>query len=390
MLRFIHNTFFAVFFLAALIHVPICIAKIGGFDASPLAAVYLSLETLLWMLFLPFFVALFCSRKIPWTIYLPPLLVLLWQMMGFWPIFPLELENPVRDLSGSLLSLLIAFHNLWARRKLSGDTFGFFEISFFSTQESFPWRRFLLFMPISVLALASCSLASMSLAMARQLNTESAGHVRIDWDGVFMRHSVYVKDSQKIYLFAMIHIGDARFYDQVLASIPQENTVVLEEGVKDKNRLIKEGFDYSKVASVLRIDHQTNKFSREVFQQRNTVSADIDVSQLNPKTIEFLNKLGRVMNGNFDSESLGALFNKDAMNIMQKDLIQFRNDHLMQVLAAQKDRYANIVIPWGGLHLKDIAQRLEKQGYQRESISEVKAIDFLQGIQWKKSSSATP
>ncbi len=384
MLRFIHNAFFAVFFLAALLHVPICIAKLVGIDAAALAAAYLSLEALLWLLFLPFFIAVFCSRKVPSSIYLPPLLFLLWQTMGFWPIFPLQMEDPLRDLSGSILGLLIAFHSLWARRKLNGDFLGFFAINFFAGRERFPWRRFLLFLPLSMIALAACSLTSMSLAMARQLNTESAGHVRIDWDGVFMRHSVYVKDGQRIYLFAMIHIGDAGFYEQVLARIPQDNTVVLEEGVKDKNRLIKEAFDYSKVASVLRIDHQTNKFSRDVFQQRNTVSADIDVSQLNPKTIDFLNKLGRVMNGNLDAESLGALFHKDAMNIMQRDLIQFRNDHLMQVLAAQKDRYANIVIPWGGLHLKDIAERLEKQGYQRESLSEVKAIDFWQGTPGKK------
>ncbi len=380
MLRSIHNAFFMVFLVSLAVTCAVSLAQILGIDLASLLTLQQSLNNLRLMLFLAFFFSLFFSRNVGWRIYLPLVLFMCWDLVGYWPVFDLQPGNSLRDLTGSILGMFVGLDSVWQRRRKGGNFWGLWDDRVFAEREDFPWPRLLIFLPLSLGLLSVWFACAMAVALVQSFNRESAGHVRVGWDGVYMQQSIYAKDAQRVYLFAMIHIGDESFYQKVLEQIPAQNSLVLEEGVTDKKGLIKNGLDYSIVADKLKLEPQTRTFSRQLMQQRKTVHADVDVSQFHPQTIELLNSFGLIFSGELPQDQWEKVFGKTSMELLKNDLIGMRNDHLMDVFQVQKDHYSSLIIPWGGLHLKDVAERLMKLGYSREAAVEIKAIDFARWL----------
>lgn len=127
-----------------------------------------------------------------------------------------------------------------------------------------------------------------------------------------------------------------------------------------------------------------------MFELNNDISidllpADIDLDEFNPLTIKVLNALAnQVLNS--ESPLTGYLeFNRwaqqnvppDFDKTIMADLIDKRNRHVVGILPHALNKYDNLVIPWGALHMKGIEQALLEKGFQREKSRERLSIDFL-------------
>ena len=79
----------------------------------------------------------------------------------------------------------------------------------------------------------------------------SDGFVDVSFKGVTMEVREYVReDGKKVTLVPMSHVGESQFYETLAASFPPD-AVVLMEGVSDKQKLLPNAPNYSKMATLI-------------------------------------------------------------------------------------------------------------------------------------------
>jgi len=202
----------------------------------------------------------------------------------------------------------------------------------------------------------------------------------------------------------MIHVGEKEYYDELAESVAPGRTIVLAEGVSDDDNLLRNRFDYGKLAGFLGLSSQekmlfrgrlieAEDFHRPRLRPRggerepaepDILRADVDVSSFRPPTIQLLDALGKHLN---DSGSLakGLLsFNGWAeknvtpeMNeVIFDDILYRRNKEVIRHLGKALDHYDTIVIPWGALHMAEIEEEVLERGFELEQERDRVSIDF--------------
>jgi hypothetical protein len=103
------------------------------------------------------------------------------------------------------------------------------------------------------------------------------------------------------------------------------------------------------------------------------VFADVDIADLSPPTLKFLEQVGTI----FQSASLSEAFQRyvtvassfeeeEIANVM-KEIVEKRNAKVIADFDRYAPRFQTIYMPWGALHMPDLEDQLKARGYRIES-----------------------
>lgn len=343
-----------------------------------------------------FFACLGIDRRLPKRVFLPLTLYISWSAMAMWPLSgvvgreSLGLISAVGQLllGGIAIVLLrgLGGKNLLTRELFQtpmfslGNTLGFTTINF-------------LLLPF---ALVYTGLATTSYYLERQ----TAGFMRLSPIGIYMTDRSYHLDEKVIRLTGMIHIGKEDYYEGLADSMPTERTIILAEGVTDQDSLLEYQFNYSKLAGVIGLSSQEkmrfdgnlvdlyalnggNPTDREQ-DKPDIARADIDLNRFDPQTVEFLNALGRTLFSDKPLVEGLAEYNVWVSENMTPeriagvmfDILDKRNEVVIDSMLRTLKRYDTIIIPWGAMHMPAIEEAVLEQGFVPGTAHERLSLDF--------------
>ena len=196
-------------------------------------------------------------------------------------------------------------------------------------------------------------------------------------DGLTVQAKKYVRnDGKTIQLFPMAHVADAGFYQQVAQTFPT-NSVILMEGVTDKQNLLTNKLSYKRMAKSLGLSEQKKEF---VPTRGEMIRADVDVAQFSKQTIDFLNLVtlfhARGVNAATVLQLLQFVPPPDFEAGLFQDLLTKRNQRLLEEIQTQLPQTDNIMVPWGVSHMPGIAREIEKSGFRLDESQEYVVIRF--------------
>lgn len=376
MRKTIYNLYFSyIFFYAAFL---LASAPFRPFlhDSEAFTSLAQTLSSLDSLLLIPFVVAVFSAKQLPGRCYWPIFLCLAFDFLILLPAFPIDGPRTLANVFSASLKFAVVLDNLRLRRRLTGHPFGLFDDAYLARQPRFSWPRLVFGLPAFFTGMVLVFSCGIVLTLARTINVQGEGYVRVGWDGLYTKKSVFAKGGQEIYLIGMTHIGDDAYYQKVLDSIPEERTLILKEGVSDREGRLKSGLDYRKVAETLGVETQPRSFPPEIEAKHKIVRADIDISDMDPAMIEKLDAIGDSLDGNWDIARLLKIGKGDE-GAFRNAILLARNDHLMAVFDEMALDFERVVIPWGALHGGDISRRLVERGYTLVHSEEMRGIAFF-------------
>lgn len=335
------------------------------------------------------------NRHLPRLILLPPQLWMLWSLLSYWPLEPAVGIH--YNLYASIAQLILALIVLQLNRAINGQSLFLINKQF--NGPSFEGARLLKFILANLFIFPVLLFLVLFSLTSNFIEKGSAGFVRLKPNGLYMIERTYRQADKQIQMMGMIHLARPQYYTDIIAAIPQQKTLILLEGVSDREELLKEQFSYGKVAELMGLTSQkTSHFqgrliTKKSLDRRNSnekleidlLPADIDLSRFDPLTIKILNALAKnVLNaenplagysefGRWAEQTVPTDFDKVVMN----DLLSKRNRHLISYFPAALKKYDNLVIPWGALHMKELEQAVLKQGFEQTESREHLSIDFL-------------
>lgn len=343
------------------------------------------------------------DRRLPKRIFLPQIFFVLFCPFSIWLFPPLAgirtygLIAAIVQVALGMLPLYYCHSGAERSLKLPAESFA---TPFFSLKNSLSFTA-------ANLLTAPFVLIMLLLFTANAYMSEyTADFMRLNPGGLRMVERVYKRADRTVRLAAMIHVANKEFYDELAASIPPGRSIVLAEGVSDDEQLLTASIDYGKTAGYLGLTSQKQlhfrgrfiepeEFETPGFRSKGTkngkpageldiLRADVDVSDLRPATILFLNALGKQMQGSesFVNDFL-ALNSWGKKNITPEnyeliidDILHQRNMAVIRYLDRALNRYDTVIIPWGALHMKEIEAEVLKRGFTLQDERERVSIDF--------------
>jgi len=331
------------------------------------------------------------DRRLPKRVFLPMTLYITWCCVAMWPLSAVIDRTllPLIASVGQIAIGLLAITLLRGRVLLPREIF---------QQGSFSLRNTLGFVAINLI-LAPMVLIYGGLALASfYLEEQTAGFLRISPVGIYMTERSYHHEAKEIRLAAMIHIGRKEYYEDFADSFSSAATVMLVEGVTDRERLLEHNFNYSKLAGVIGLSSQDKmridgnlvdldtpgQVTKGTGGKPDIAWADIDLSRFDPQTVEFLNAIGRTLfSGKPLMEAL-AEYNAWANENMtperiagvMADIIDKRNESVIASMSKALQRYDTIIIPWGAMHMPAIEAAIVDQGFEPGEKKERMSLDF--------------
>jgi len=373
--------------------------------AAPISGVRNLVANAVIFLAIPLYFSLGIDRRLPKRVFLPLIFFVFWCPLSTW-FFPVLSEAwgygslmaaAQIGLGTSLISRFQKQHGAAPKLTLAPAVF---EAPFFSLRNTLIFGATNLFViPVVLAAFALFSANS-------YLTASTSGFMQVKPSGLYMTERVYRRDDSTIRLASMIHIGEKQYYEDVAGSDAPGRAIVLAEGVTDGKGMLKNKFDYREVASFLGlasqeemqfagrlIDAETLETSpllprgrdyKEKAGPADILRADLDVSDLRPETILFLNAIGRHLR---ESPSLAqgivnlnTWANKNVTpqmyEVIMDDILHRRNKVLLHHLDNALKRYDTVIIPWGALHMKEIEEQVVLRGFVLQEERKRLSVDF--------------
>lgn len=269
----------------------------------------------------------------------------------------------------------------------------------------FSLRNTLIFTAANIVAIPIVLVLCFFVGINSLMDKYASGFMHLAPDGLHMTEKVYRRGNKTIRLAGMIHVGEKEYYDSLVRSVAPGRTIVLAEGVTDKDNLLREKPQYDKVAGYLGLSSQHDKlhFSGRLIDEDeldepdaqfragdkaqgglDILRADVDVSSFHPSTIAFLNELGKQMKQShslarefFDSNGWTKKYaTAQIQQVIIDDILYSRNKEVIRDLRKVADRYDTILIPWGALHMMEIEADVKKQGFELQQVRDRVSIDF--------------
>ncbi|PNU20096.1 hypothetical protein C2E25_09280 [Geothermobacter hydrogeniphilus] len=339
--------------------------------------------------------AMFFDRRLPKLILLPQSLFAIWGMTGLWPLsFFILSDNLGVMIAGLQVSLgLLPFFVLRGEgRGLLLRPERFFGRGFSVGNLLLGVAGTLFVVPLLLVSFAGAG-------TVEAINNATAGFMRVDARGISMQERVYRRGDKTVRLVAMIHVGDQSYYDQLAASVAAPHTLVLAEGVSDRGGLLTAAYSYDRVASLLGLstqrqmpmkgrlidpDELRGKGEKGNSQGPDILRADVDLSDFDPRTVEFLNMLGRDVFSSDDLASGLRTYNawinrnmdQERYARLMDDILTRRNRTVLDYLGQALDKYDVIVIPWGALHMRGIEEGVLARGFRLRKTEQRMSVDF--------------
>lgn len=348
-LRRFTNLFLLVFALDAVVSVLDDSLAAGGFHALAWLRTLVAVLTVL--LSLPTFALLALAPALPRRALLPPVLFALWAGIG---APPLSAAYDASVLSGwlSLAQLAIAGLAFLGVRRWNGGEGWLLGPALEGA--AFDRAHFLRFTATTVVLAPLVVVGLMVSSGALWIRAQTDHFLSLGLGGVYAQERTYVRGDKTVHLIAMVHLGDASFYRAVMESIPGGDTLVLAEGVSDDTGLLT---DFPAPGELAELAASVGLTSQAELAMGDFERADVDVSDLSEETIRFLNALGSAIRADTLREGIElyvrhteTLEPEDVEEIMH-DIVEVRNQHVLDRLARLLDNHERFALPWGALHM---------------------------------------
>ena len=331
------------------------------------------------------------DRRLPKRVFVPMILYITWCSVAMWPLSGVidRASLPLIASVGQVATGLLAIALLRGRVLLPPEIF---------QQSAFSLRNTLSFIAVNLL-LTPFVLIYAGLALTSYyLEEQTAGFLRISPVGIYMAERSYHRDAKEIRLAGMIHIGKAEYYEDLAGSLSAEATIILTEGVTDRQHLLEHNFNYSKLAGVIGLSSQdkmqidgnlvdldeSSQVTRGAGGKPDIAWADIDLSRFDPQTVEFLNAIGSTLfSGKPLLEALAEYsawanenMTPERVAGVMADIIDKRNKSVIASLSKTLQHYDTIIIPWGAMHMPGIEAAILDQGFKQGEKKERMSLDF--------------
>jgi len=354
-----------------------------------------------------FFVCLGIDRRLPKRVFLPLTLFASWGALSMWPLAGIVgresfgLTAAISQLVLGVIAILL-LRGLGDRKLLTEEQF---------QAPMFSLRNTLVFTAINLL-LAPFALIYTGLAVTSYyLEEQTAGFLRLSPAGIHMSERSYHLADKEIRLAGMMHIGNEDYYQDLAKSIATEGAIILAEGVTDQDHLLESQFNYGKLAGIIGLTSQDKMrlkgnpvklddidVAGQVIHEPgkpDIANADIDLNRFEPKTIEFLNALGRSLFGDKPLIEGLAEYNlwveenmtDEGLAGVMADILDKRNDAVIAGMIKTLKNYDTIIIPWGAMHMPAIEVAVLDRGFVPGKAQERLSLDFRTipyGELWQK------
>ena len=354
-----------------------------------------------------FYACLGIDRRLPKRVFLPLTLFASWSALAMWPLSGFVAREAF-GLTASISQVVIGAIAIILLRSLGGRnllTEEQFQAPIFSLRNTLGFTAINLLVTPFVLIYTGLAVTSY------YLEEQTAGFLRLSPVGVHMTERSYHLAKKEIRLAGMMHIGKEEYYEDLAKSIPTEGTIILAEGVTDQDRLLESQFNYSKLAGLIGLTSQDKMrlngnaveldglgVAGQVIREPgkpDIANADIDLNRFEPKTIEFLNALGRSLFGDKPLAEGLVDYNlwieenmsEEGLAGVMADILDKRNDAVIAGMVQTLKRYDTIIIPWGAMHMPAIEAAVLEQGFAPGKAQERLSLDFRTipyGELWQK------
>jgi len=323
------------------------------------------------------------DRRLPKRVFLPLTLYAFWCSMALWPLLgmiPRESLGTAAAFGQVFVGgvAVITLRHFYGGIRLPAELF---------RRPLFGWRNTLVFSAVNLLLLPLLLVYSMLATAGWYLDQETAGFMRLSPVGIYSSERSYHHDGKVVRLVAMMHMARPEYYQELADSLPTEKTIILAEGVTDRDGLLKSRFQYGSLAKLLGLSSQeTMHLDGNLLElddldvpeggerdetKPDIVRADTDLNRFNPKTVEFLNVLGRTLLGGKPLEEGFAEYTAwaqanatpEVLSGVMEDVLDKRNQVVIDALKRSLERYDTIVIPWGGVHMPAIEAAVLDRGF---------------------------
>lgn len=354
------------------------------------------------------FQALGIDKRLPKHIFLPLILFVCLVPIAAWA-FPFLAASRGYGLLAALLQLLLCLWPIYNLKEMGEPGMilpkAMFNGPFFSLKNT------VVFTGISLVVIPLVSVLLLFATANSFMQRNTSGYMRLGAAGVYMTEKVYQRDNKTVRLVGMIHIGEKRYYEDLVGSIVPGRTIILAEGVSDSKKLLPNRLDYGKVANYLGLTLQQENMhfkgrlieslvpekptaksrTRSMTPRVDILRADVDVSSFRPPTIGFLDELGKQMKdestsvqGLTASSALSAKYmTPEIQKVIMEDILYRRNQEVIRHLNKAVPGYDTVVIPWGAMHMPEIEAEILKQGFTLQQVHERLSIDFRKVLKAK-------
>lgn len=303
------------------------------------------------------------SPQLPKSVFLPPLLFLVFSACGGMPL-PLWLGFSQLDLAVSSIQLAVAGLALLRLRVTTG--------SWWLRRRAAPAigrREALEFAAVCGLAVPLSLLVYAGASASAALHHFTGGFVRLEPRGIVAEERLYTRGAATIRLIPMVHVARSAYYDQIEASLPTDGGIVLAEGMTDRGERLRGDLSYAPVASALGLEAQEHAL--EPGRGHTVENADLDIGALSPETIELVESAAAVLAGE-TSERREAAWTRvnelvrtpGVLDRAAAEVIGMRNRHLLERIDAALERHSLIVVPWGAAHMPELEQGVLERGFE--------------------------
>jgi len=335
-------------------------AALGG---GALAGVRLLVATPAILLSLPTFALLALDPALPRRALLPPVLFVFWAVLGAPPLSAVyELSVLAPWLSLAQLGLAgLAF--LAVRRSNAGASW---LLQLDTERAAFDRVHFVRFVVVTAILVPLIGGGLLISSGALWIRTQTNAFLSLGLRGLYAQERTYVRGDKTVHLVAMAHIGDASFYRGVMDAIPSGDTLVLAEGVSDRDGLLTEfptGAEFGELAAVIGLTAQAEIGSGDV------EPADVDASDLSEETVRFLNAIGAALRADTLREGL-ALYARyvekmdpERIQEIMGEIVEVRNQHVLDQLSSSLATHEHFVLPWGALHMPGLEEGVLALGF---------------------------
>jgi hypothetical protein len=336
------------------------------------------------------------DRRLPKRVFFPMILYVSWCALAMWPLSGVVGRDALglvaaagQVLLGGIVVLLLRDPDgrvLLSPGQLRGPLLG--------------WRNTLVFSAANLLLLPLVLVFTAMAVADDYLEEQTAGFLRLSPVGIYMAERSYHRDLKIVRLAGMMHIGKEDYYEELAGSMSSGGTIILTEGVTDRDRLLENPFNYSKLARVIGLTSQeAMRFDGRLVDLRDLgelqpgaggpgkpdiARADIDLKNFDPQTIEFLNVLGNTL---FSGKPLAlalAEYNvwvKENMTperiaVVMADILDKRNAVVIDSMVRTLKYYDTVIIPWGAMHMPAIEAAVLEQGFKPAVEQERLSLDF--------------
>lgn len=360
---------------------------------------------------------------IPRRIFLPLMAFIFWAGLGAPPL-PSMSDTPAAILGFAVAQVAFALYGFWMTSvMMDGPPW--------LMASRLPRKRFLVLRTVAavlslLLFIVVASPLFMVASVAAYLQIESKGYVSFAEEGVDLQETVLDNGTQKVRLIAMMHIGEPQFYRQLFGTFPA-GSLVLSEGVSDRENRLAGNFSYQRVAEALGLARQPQlsevtgaaveegdapvppasekdatpaqppQQPQAAKTTPDVVRADMDLSELSETSIRILMKTGELYASTSFNQAfsryveMNSAFTDEEFELFLREIVDKRNAHVLAEFDKRRADYDVIIIPWGGLHMPGLEEALIDRGFKivsQEKRQVLKYQTIIDRVSKKSASSA--